>query len=261
MRAMLLAKHRVRVKDIKAELCGTQRLWLDSMNGFIELSKATASVKATFKGRTLHDDELLKILGTSREDPIYIRSFQNSPIKIQKHDTQITALPCELLVGHIMPLLSNQDKVSLACTNARLGAMYRSSLTRNMSGSPRLHGDEILIKALRTDQTLRIVTHLMSVRSELTSEGKNIALLIALCRKRDPEIVRALLDQCTGEEVLSVGYKFFDQKYYVFRAFEEICKHLPQRGNVKLRELVKELAEGRCAEHAQAISERVVSAG
>ena len=193
-----------------------------------------------FDGQKLNEDDLIENIHSTRDKPIIL----HRPVyQVPCHDTHITALPLEIVHDHILSILEKRDRVAFACTNSHFDGIYKSSPTCDMSRtrSP-LTGDKLLIDAVRTGQSLRIVNHLMTTRSEMTATGKHAALLLALCTKRDPAIVHVLLNLDSARDVVDMRHDYMNA----------IRPHLPQRlmyATVRLRELVEVLAAKSDVQH------------
>ncbi len=237
-----LEKYRERVIDIKVGFCGCRRPWPDPINGSVKFPQTAINLIAIFNGRALRDDEWLKHLDTSRENPIHIRTFQHPPAPIRRHDTHISALPVEILHGHLLPILSNSARVAFACTSSHFDAVYKSSPTCDMAkvNCYVLNGDDILIKAISLDQSHRVISRVVTERSDITARAKHTALLLALCRDKGQDIVRVLLDPDAGNAMVDTWWNI--------RADKEIRRHLHYKGlqrvsGTKLRDHVRALAK------------------
>ena len=244
LRALPLEKYRERVIDLKVDLCGLRRHWPDPIDGSVKVPEAALSLQASFEGHVLNNDVYLKNLCTSRERPIHICTFQHHPVRSRQHDTHIYALPSEILVGHIMALLTKQDRLAFACSNRHVDDLYKASPLCDMSKNKSLlDGNETLIDAMRTGQSLRIVRHLLSTRTDLTPVGIRTSLLIALCNGREPGIIQALLDPTSGEDIVDMKQGYM---------LSVVRGHLPrdlQHAQVKLREVVRLLARKPESQH------------
>jgi hypothetical protein len=241
LHALPLEKYRERVIDIKVHFCGCHRSWPDPIDGSVKVPQIAINLTAVLNGRALKDDECLKNLCTSTENPIFIRTFQHPPAPIERHDTHISALPVEILHGHILSILDKNARVAFASTSSHYDAVYKSSPTCDMARvNCRFNGDEILINALRLDQSHRVISHVITERSGITARGKHTAFLLALCRYRGPDIVKLLLDPDAGNEMVDTRW--------MICADEEIRRHLRYQGlqrvsGTKLRDHVRVLAK------------------
>ncbi len=244
LHALPVERYRERVIDIKMDFCGCRRCCPD---GSVELQETASSLTASFEGRPLKDDEYLRDFSTSAENPVFIRTFLSPPAPIRRHDTHISALPLEILHRQILSILDKKARVAFACTSSHFDAIYKSSPTCDMSRVHcRFNGDEILINAIRMEQSHRVISHVVSKRSDVTMTGKHTALLLALCRNRGPDIVKVLLDPDAGNAIVDTRW--------MICAHEEICRQL--RGNVsqhlwglRLRNQVRVLAKRRDVLH------------
>ena len=170
----------------------------------------------------------------TRDNPIILKRY--SVYQVPPHDTKLTALPLEILHGNILSRLDSKDRVALACTSSHFDAIYKSSPTCDMSGTlSELTGDKLLIDAVRTEQSLRVISHLMIERSDTTATGRHAALILALCTEREPAVVHALLDLDSAGDIVDMRHEFMNS----------VRPHLPQQlmyANVRLQELVLNLA-------------------